>query len=214
MMAEFANQVNKSVLELMDGMHTAIPAKIADFDAAKCEATVAPYGKLKKPDGTFMDYPKIGEVPCIIPQGNGQKTSMAFPIRSGDECLLIVSEYTLDTWRGGGAESANDLRFDLTNAIALVGLFSKPNPVVAEAIAEDALILANGSSRIIVKSGEIILRGNVRVEGNVQFEGNAEASQDLTVTGTTTSGGIDLNTHTHPYTWTDDGGAGDTSPPE
>ena len=151
MVTELANQVNKSISELLNGVHTAVPGKILEFDKAKCEAAVMPCGKLQKPDGSFIDYPKINEVPVMMFQGNNQKTTIAFPVLPGDECILIVSEYTLDTWRGSGEESENDLKFDLTNAVAIVGLFVKANQLAAEAVDDDALIIEHNKNRVIFK---------------------------------------------------------------
>ncbi|GHU37512.1 hypothetical protein FACS1894105_09770 [Clostridia bacterium] len=141
MQTEFVEQVKKSISEQIDGIHTALPGKIVKFDKDKCEAEIMPYGKLEKPDGTFIDYPKINEVTVMFPQGSWRNASIVFPIKSGDECLLIISEYTLDTWRRTGEESSNDLKFDLTNAICLPGMFSKPPRTLADVDKSNAMII-------------------------------------------------------------------------
>ncbi len=71
-----------------------------------------------------MSYPTVTEVPVIIPQSPMNDIYIAFPITAGMDCLLIVSEQELDAWIGGG-ESENDIRFDLTSAIAIPGLLNK-----------------------------------------------------------------------------------------
>lgn len=69
-----------------------------------------------------MAYPTVTEVPVIIPQSQVNDIYIAFPITVGMDCLLIISEQELDAWIGGG-ESENDIRFDLTSAIAIPGLW-------------------------------------------------------------------------------------------
>jgi hypothetical protein len=148
MISELANQAKKSIGEALVNVHTAIPGKIISFNKDKCEAVVLPYGKYQKPNGEFIDYPKINEVPVMIIQGNLQKSTMVHPVVPGDECLLVISEYTLDTWRTD-TESENDLKFDLTNAVAIVGLFSKVNPLASEAVTKDAVIIEHNKNRVI-----------------------------------------------------------------
>lgn len=74
--------------------------------------------------GRKMAYPTVTEVPVIIPQSQVNDIYIAFPITVGMDCLLIISEQELDAWIGGG-ESENDIRFDLTSAIAIPGLSNK-----------------------------------------------------------------------------------------
>ena len=157
-------ELKNYLTDSMQGVHTALPGKIVSFNAKACEADVLPSGKFKKPDGTFIDFPKIPGVPVYFPQGAGQGAVIAFPVMDGDECLLVFTEQALDTWRTG-AESNTDLRFDLTNAVALVGLFSKACPLVKEACDSGSIIVESGGERIQIKGGEI----NIRCSGNVNL---------------------------------------------
>ncbi|GHU95072.1 hypothetical protein FACS1894208_07260 [Clostridia bacterium] len=166
MITEFTEQVKQSILEQVNGLHTALPGVITKYDKDKCEAEILPYGKFEKPDGSFIDYPKINEVPVMVFQGNSQKTTIAYPVLPGDECLLIISEYTLDTWRGDMSESTNDLKFDLTNAVAFVGMFKKPNPLSAEAVDDDALIIEHNKNRVIFKGEDEV---KIHLSGDTSF---------------------------------------------
>ena len=55
---------------------------------------------------------------------------------------------------------------------------------------------------------------NVNIKATtVAVDGDLTVSGDVIAVGEVTGNGVDLSTHTHPYTWTDPAGSGDTSPP-
>ena len=60
--------------------------------------------------------------------------------------------------RGGGSESNNDLRFDLTNAVAIMGMFAKAQPLAQEAQDEDKIIIQKNDHRIHIKPDELMVR--------------------------------------------------------
>lgn len=169
MMQEFVQQVSETAREAADGVHTAFPGKIVSFDAAKGLATIQPILKFKKPSGESLDYPQIYGVPVVFPQGLGQKATIAFPVKAGDLCLCIVSEQALDLWMYG-QETETDLRHDLTNAICIPGLFTKPNAVMQEACRDNAIILDVDGTRVKVSKNGIILDGNVTVTGTLNYQ--------------------------------------------
>lgn len=94
------------------------------------------------------------------------------------DCLLIISEQELDAWIGGG-ESENDIRFDLTSAIAIPGLSNKGNAALREACSKKSLILQNGSTKVSVNKDNVEIAGNLIVSGDVK------------------AGNISLKNHTH-----------------
>ena len=168
---EFMQEIKNYVADALRDMHTSIPGKIEAFDPGECTADVQPLGKYKKPDGELMDFPKLCNVPVWFPQAAGQKAAMAWPVKQGDECLLFFAEQALDCWRTG-KETDADLRFDLTNAVAFVGLFAKPSPLVKKACDQDALIIEMGGQSIMMAQGKttmvvdklaIISAGNVSI---------------------------------------------------
>lgn len=122
MMQEFVQEIQNTVQRGLRGIHTAMPGRIVSFDAAKGIATVKPAMKFKKPDGKTMDFPQVTGVPVVFPQGAGQGATIAFPVKPGDGCLLVVAEQSLDYWQYG-QETSTDLAFDMTNAICI------PRPV-------------------------------------------------------------------------------------
>ena len=158
MLQEFSQEVKNTVTELLRGVHTAIPGKIVRYYPDKCEAEILPYGKFRKPDGEFLDYPQMNHVPILFPQSRGQDFAVVYPVNPGDECLILAQEQTLDVWRGAGSSSDNDLRFDLTNAVAIMGMFAKPQALALEAQNDDKLIIQKNGHRLHIKPDEMLLK--------------------------------------------------------
>ena len=200
----FTQEIKNIILDRLRDVHTIIPGNVVTFDPDKCEASILPYGKFKKPDGSFMDFPQLNEVPVYVMQGSGQTATVVFPVKPGDECLVLFSEQALDTWRTK-AKSDTDLSFDLSNATAIIGLFSEPNPLIKEACNDNALIIEKDGERVRLKKGETYIRDTagqsitltpdattiVANNINIQTSGNAtvQAAGNVTVSGAT----INLN---------------------
>ncbi len=221
MMQELVQQVKSLVADSINQMHTVLPGKIVKFDTAKCLALVQPVGKFAKPDGTMMDLPQVSDVPIVFAQSANQQAAMAYPINEGDGCLLLFAEQALDCWRSGGEEEVkSDLKFDLTNCIAIPGLFVPANKLLTEACEKQAIIIEQRGKRIAVSEAGIVIRGDVTVEGNIKASGsisagvgslsaagvltvkkanieNGVSAQTVNVSGNLTAGGVNVNTHTH-----------------
>lgn len=177
MMQEFVQEIQNMINDSIGCVHTAFPAKIVSFDTATGLASVLPSMKYKKPDGERISYPQITGVPVVFPQAIGQKAAIAFPVKAGDGCLVIVAEQSIDFWLYG-QETDTDLSFDMSNAICIPGLFAKANSLVKEACDNNAVIISSNNAKLIVKNGEInasaaniVLNGNVSVNGNFKTSG-------------------------------------------
>lgn len=226
MMQELVQQIKNLVDDMIGQMHTALPGKILKFDVEKCQALVQPIGRFKKPDGAFIDLPQIANVPIVFMQSAGQQATVAYPIEKGDGCLLLFAEQALDYWLlGNSGDTKADLKFDLTNCIAIPGLFSAANNVIQEACRKRAVIIECLGRRIAVSEAGIAIRGDVTVEGSIKASGgisagigglseagiltvkaaNIENSLDVgsvsagsvEVSGNLTAGGVNLNVHKH-----------------
>lgn len=167
MLQEFSEQVEKTAQAVMSEMHTAIPAKITSFNPSTGMADLKPYGTYRTGAGKKIAYPEVTGVPVIIPQCPSAAVFIAYPIKIGDDCLMLVSEQELDAWLGGG-DSDNDMRFDLTSAIAVPGLSNKGSSVLSEACASGSVIVANGSTELKVNKSEVEIVGNLKVSGDVK----------------------------------------------
>ena len=174
---EFTQEIKNFVHDILQEVHTIIPGRVVSFDPNRCEASVLPFGNFKTPGGKLLPFPQLNSVPVFTMQGSGQAASVVFPIKPDDECLVLFSEQTLDTWRTKAA-SKTDLKFDMSNAIALVGLFSRPNPLVKTAADKDAVIIDRGGTRIaLLPNNTVEITGNVTVTGNITATGAVRGSK-------------------------------------
>ena len=113
---------------LMVGLRVCCPGIIDSYDPEAITVTVQPAGResLRKPDGSFESnqLPQLVDVPVVFPRGGD--FTMTYPIRKGDECLVVFADRCFDAWhQSGGIQEAAETRLhDLSNAIAIVGPFS------------------------------------------------------------------------------------------
>ena len=201
MMQKFVQEMKNLVADMINQLHTALPGRIESYDTGTGQATVLPLGKYKLPNGTSLDYPKITGVPVLCIQAAAQSATIALPVKAGDTCLLIIAEQALDDWLYD-AESQTDLKFDLTNCIAIPGLFAQANGVVADACNQNAVIIDCGKRITVDKSG-VTISGDVKILGKVTIEGELVARDNVYVEGQVVAGGdvigagISLSTHVH-----------------
>ena len=82
-------------------------------------------------DGTVTlgDYPPLYKVPVHFARGGGFTITM--PISKGDECLILFNDRQLDNWLTSGAGSPPSVGriHDISDGIAIVGLFSNPTAI-------------------------------------------------------------------------------------
>jgi hypothetical protein len=121
-LSDILKQVNKYFL---NQIHFALPGIIIKFDAETKLAQVQPSIKKRYIDGTIQEMPNIIHVPVIFSQS--KKFSDTFPLENGDGVLLIFSERALEQWldNGHNSEPGVSRKFDLSDAIAIPGLFAK-----------------------------------------------------------------------------------------
>lgn len=191
MLQEFVQQIKDTVDECLCDAHTAMPAKIVSVNTSSGLATVQPSIKKVKADGSTMDFPQISGVPIVLPQGANQLVSIAFPVKAGDSCLLIISEQSLEYWLYG-RETDTTLMFDITNAICIPGLFQSPPDSFPDACDSSSIILDAGETRLTVGTAGIGVLGSLTVNGSLEVTGDAtiDGSQSVkggqTITGSQT----------------------------
>lgn len=101
-------------------MRVAMPGIIQSFDpdTVTCTVEVAIRGIVG--DGSTELKPLV-DVPVIFPRGGG--CTLTFPVKEGDECLLIFADRCIDFWwqSGGVQETVDPRQHDLSDAFAIVG---------------------------------------------------------------------------------------------
>ena len=109
-------------------IRVAMPGIIQSFDPDAVTCTVLP--AIKGTDGNeSADLPLLVDVPVSFPRGGG--CTLTFPVKAGDECLLIFADRCIDFWwQNGGVQEAVDLRqHDLSDAVAFVGIQSQAKKI-------------------------------------------------------------------------------------
>ena len=101
----------------------ALPGIIRSFDpeTVTCEVDIAVKVNLTKAGTLYEDYqyesanyPILVDLPVIFPRGGG--VTLTFPIKEGDECLIVFSSRSIDFWwqNGGVQERADGRILDLS----------------------------------------------------------------------------------------------------
>ncbi|HEY8355734.1 MAG TPA: Gp138 family membrane-puncturing spike protein [Methylophilaceae bacterium] len=109
---------------------TAMPGIIQSFNpqAMTCEVQPAINGWQRNQDGTFspLQMPLLLDCPVFFPSGGG--ATLTFPIKPGDECLVVFASRCIDAWwQLGGIQSQPDLRMhDLSDGFVFAGVRSQP----------------------------------------------------------------------------------------
>jgi hypothetical protein len=107
--ADLLNQFKKMIFLTMNCHHM---GTIQSFDAVKLTATVTinykqSHQRLDSKSGTYktvlIDYPQLIDVPVIFLGGG--KFYQSFPIKAGDQCLLIFNDRDLDNYIAGSTTS-------------------------------------------------------------------------------------------------------------
>lgn len=209
----------------MDGKQaqiwTALPCIIKSFNptAMTCEAQPTINGIVRQQGGTSKEVkmPLLLDCPVFFPGGGG--VTLTFPIKPGDECLVIFASRCIDAWwQQGGIQGQAELRMhDLSDGFVFAGVRSQPRAFNVNTSAAQ-LRTDDGTAYVeldpTTKNIKALTPANVNVNagGNlaataageasvtaptIKFVGNVEITGNLTISGSTIGNGINLNTHVH-----------------
>lgn len=181
-------------------LRVAIPGIIKSFDPATQTATVQPAisenVRQGQDDAKPTNLPLLTDVPCIFPRAGGY--CLTFPVKEGDECLLVFSDMCIDGWwQSGGVQGQMETRrHDLSDASAILGITSVPRAV--KGYSANSVVLRNEDNdslfEIVDKTKTINITGaeninvtavsdiTVTTDGNitVKAKGNIDATADGT----------------------------------
>lgn len=150
-------------------MWTALPGIIETVDLTKLICTVQPAIKVlvfdQDDNGQHVQLPILPDVPLVFPRGGGY--TLTFPVKPGDECLVILSARAIDNWwQAGGVQPAFDSRMhSLSDGFALVGPFSQPQRPQAQ-VSTTAPRLTSDDGSVFVEVNDSI--GQVTVKTPTQ----------------------------------------------
>lgn len=110
---------------IMSALRVSMPGIVQSFDPDTVTAVVQPAIKGYEPDSNGVSQsttlPLLVDVPVVFPRGGG--CTLTFPVKAGDECLVIFSDRCIDFWwqNGGVQEPVDDRVHDLSDAFCIVG---------------------------------------------------------------------------------------------
>lgn len=140
---------------------TALPAIIQSFDPDKKTCVVQPAIKaqLQDPTGTtaWVSLPLLLDCPVQFPGGGG--VTLTFPLKEGDECLVVFASRCIDAWwQSGGIQVQAELRMhDLSDGYIIPGISSIPKVQPDISTTEAQLRSDDGTMKIRLdpESGEL-----------------------------------------------------------
>ncbi|HHJ4449426.1 Gp138 family membrane-puncturing spike protein [Raoultella planticola] len=198
---------------LKEQIRVALPGIIQSFDPGAVTAVVQPAIRYIERDNdgnkVTQDYPLLVDVPVVFPRGGG--CTLTFPVKAGDECLVIFADRCIDFWwQSGGIQEPVDGRMhDLSDAFCIVGPQSQAKKISGISTTATQLRTDDGSAFIEVAAGHdvtvktpgkltasadggteitspaIILNGNVTINGNLS-QGMGESGGSATMHGPVT----------------------------
>lgn len=201
-------------------MWTALPGIVTAFDPAAMTVSVQPavQGSIKDESGKSknVQMPLLVDVPVVFPCGGG--FSLTYPVKVGDEALVVFSCRCIDGWwQGGQSAPPPDKRMhDLSDGMAIIGPRSQATKLTPPVDTENVQIRTDdGQATLTMKPDYTIEAMNPQAgcrigsDGVINFlgAGISFAAKDGGATQATvagrmtvddlTSGNIDFNTHYH-----------------
>ncbi len=180
----------------------ALPGIIRSFDpeTVTCDVDVAIIARMTKPGTVEEDYqyesvryPILVDLPVVFPRGGG--VTLTFPIKEGDECLIVFSSRSIDFWwqNGGVQERADGRVLDLSDAFVIPGPQSQVKKISGISTSAAQLRTDDGAAFVEVAAGGAITitSSQITLNGPVQVNGT------ITSTGDQTANGISQINHTH-----------------
>lgn len=191
-------------------LHTMLPGIIQSFDAAKQTAVVQPAIKRIFTELGPVNLPLCVDVPVAFPGGGD--FFLTFPVKAGDECILMFSERAIDNWYDkGGVQLPSEYRIhDLSDGVAIVGLNSQPKKLAALQTTGAELRTRDRATYLRLEAGTIYIKGNLNIQGNLDITGDTNQTGTVTASVDVVGGGKHLKTHTHGGVQV---GGGVTGPP-
>lgn len=183
------SQFREALAASARSIRVALPATVVSFNVTAQTVVVQPaITELARTAGVIkpVALPQIQDVPISLPRAGG--FGLTLPIQPGDECLLVFADTCLDAWWQSGAASGPqnqvaNRRHHLSDAVALIGLWSQPNTLSSYSTNSAQLRSDDGSTIVDIKEGQVTVTA-ATVDVNATTA-NVAASSTATVSGAT-----------------------------
>lgn len=192
--------VTQAIRNALSKTWTALPGIIQSFDPEKLTCTVQPAikGRREKEDGgiEILTMPLLLDCPVVFPRGGG--CSLTFPLKKGDECLVIFADRGIDYWwKSGGVQMPPEPRIhDLSDGFVIPGPYSQPQSF---GVSTSAVQLRTNDGKsfveIVPSSHNVKIQTSADVEIKcVNLTINASASTTINSPQVTINGNLSQNT--------------------
>lgn len=154
--------INQALLFAMANMHTTVICKVTAVNekTINCQPVIN-----RVVNGESKPLPAFEEVPPVFMHGGG--SSETWPIKSGDYCLVLISERCYDAWYFGNDNvSPLDMRMhDYSDGFALVGIHNNAG----------ALTIPD----VITRIGDMFARGDWTLKGSLTQTGDQDVTGEI-----------------------------------
>lgn len=218
---ERIDSLNEMLIAAMQGAQTdiwtALPGIVQSFDNVEMTCVVQPAirfritapalntytspTRVNDPSGQFAwdKMPLLLDCPVVFPGGGGM--TLTFPVKAGDEVLVVFASRCIDAWwQQGGIQNQAAVRMhDLSDGFVIPQVRSQPRRFT---VSETAVELRNDAGDVKLtldpasKAVELTTPGDISVQG-----------ANITMTGNVVINGITFSSHVHPV------GSGNTGAP-
>lgn len=193
-------------------MWTSIPGIVAGVDLSAQTLSVQPsiQGSVTAPDGSVqvVNLPLLVDVPVVWPRAGG--FALTFPIKAGDEVLVVFASRCIDAWwqSGGVGAQAEARMHDLSDGFAILAPTSQPKKFSGVSSSNVQLrdesgttyveITPGGAARVVgatkidITAPTINLNGTTNITGTTNIVGQVNQSG-----GGLVSNGITFSSHKH-----------------
>lgn len=161
--------LRRALESAMRRMNTAEPGVVEAYNPTTCTVDVQPLVmRVRVDEGgerIAEKAPVVTDVPAYFVGGGGMR--LTFPIKKGDQCLLIASSQPLDQWHSTGTlvDPKTTRHHHISDSIALVGLTPAYRATAAHATATvlegSDIRLGDSSAVAIAKNADLSTLVNV-----------------------------------------------------
>lgn len=184
--------IRDAINAALAGLWVSLPCIVESYDQDKVTVTVQPTIQLPigQPDGSvkLMDLPLLQDVPVMFPRGGG--CTMTFPVKAGDECLVVFASRCIDAWwqSGGIQPPMENRKHDLSDGFAFFGPQSQPNRI--SNISSTTVQLRSDDGQTYMELDPV--NQAMTFKGPVKFLDTVTMQDGLDVTGHLTNNGKDV----------------------
>lgn len=131
----------------------------------------------------LRDYPLLTKVPFIVLGGGN--SHLTFPIKVGDNCLLLFCDYEIDRWwlTGEGQPSVIDRRHNISDAFALIGVHSLVDLI--QGYSNYVELKYSNNSKITIGDNITLDNAEVNTTGNLTSTGTITGAELIAQNGYT-----------------------------